>query len=31
MNQFRYSICEPANPDIIEKGKIDSSEIIKNI
>lgn len=28
MSNFRYSICEPTNPKIIEKGKIDSSEII---
>lgn len=28
MSNFRYSICEPANPKIIEKGKIDSSEIM---
>jgi len=29
MSEFRYSICEPNNPNIIEKGKIDSSEIMK--
>jgi hypothetical protein len=29
MSQFRYSICEPTNPEIIEKGKIDSSEIMQ--
>ncbi|MCD9574018.1 hypothetical protein [Flavobacterium soyae] len=29
MSQFRYSICEPTNPNIIEKGKIDSSEILE--
>ncbi|OXA74211.1 hypothetical protein B0A67_00020 [Flavobacterium aquidurense] len=28
MSEFRYSICEPTNPKIIEMGKIDSSEII---
>ncbi|MFD1605079.1 hypothetical protein ACFSJW_00640 [Flavobacterium artemisiae] len=28
MSNFRYSICEPANPQIIEKGRIDSSEIM---
>lgn len=28
MNQFRYSICEPLNPEIIEKGTIDKNEII---
>lgn len=28
MSEFRYSICEPITPKIIEKGKIDSSEII---
>lgn len=28
MSNFRYSICEPSNPQIIEKGKIDSSEIM---
>lgn len=28
MSNFRYSICEPTNPKIIEKGKINSSEII---
>jgi len=26
---FRYSICEPLNPDIIEKGKLDEEMIIK--
>ncbi|MDR6763574.1 hypothetical protein J2Y38_003795 [Flavobacterium sp. 2755] len=31
MSQFRYSICEPTNPNIIEKGKIDSSEILELI
>lgn len=29
MSEFRYSICEPTNPEIIEKGKIDSSEIMQ--
>jgi hypothetical protein len=29
MSEFRYSICEPTNPKIIEKGKIDSSEIMQ--
>lgn len=29
MSEFRYSICEPTNPTIIEKGKIDSSAIMK--
>lgn len=29
MNEFRYSICEPTNPEIIEKGKINPSEIIE--
>lgn len=29
MSHFRYSICEPVNPEIIEKGKIDSSEIMQ--
>ncbi|TDO82892.1 hypothetical protein EV143_102153 [Flavobacterium chryseum] len=29
MREFRYSICEPTNPKIIEKGKIDSSEIMQ--
>lgn len=29
MSQFRYSICEPTNPKIIEKGKIDSSQILE--
>lgn len=28
MSEFRYSICEPTNPKIIEKGKIDFLEII---
>lgn len=28
MNTFRYSICEPINPKIIEKGTIDPSEIV---
>ncbi len=28
MNEFRYSICKPTNPNIIEKGKIDSREIM---
>lgn len=28
MNEFRYSICEPGNPDILEKGKIGSAEIM---
>ncbi|MDA6070794.1 hypothetical protein NJT12_14340 [Flavobacterium sp. AC] len=29
MSEFRHSVCEPTKPKIIEKGKIDSSEIIK--
>jgi hypothetical protein len=29
MSEFRYSICEPTNPKIIEKGKIDSTEIMQ--
>jgi len=29
MSNFRYSICEPKNPKVIEKGKIDSSEIMQ--
>ena len=28
MNQFRYSICEPLNPEIIEKGTIDKNQIV---
>lgn len=26
---FRYSICEPLNPEIIEKGQIDQKQIVK--
>ncbi|MFH7001521.1 hypothetical protein [Flavobacterium bizetiae] len=29
MSNFRYSICEPVNPEIIEKGRVDSSEIVQ--
>ena len=29
MSEFRYSICEPTNPEILEKGKVDSSEIMQ--
>jgi hypothetical protein len=29
MNEFRYSICEPTNPEIIEKGKTISSDIMQ--
>ncbi|WP_193845700.1 hypothetical protein [Flavobacterium hungaricum] len=28
MSNFRYSICEPANPKIIEQGKIDAAAIV---
>ena len=28
MSQFRYSICEPLIPDVIEKGNIDAATII---
>ena len=29
MTNYRYSICEPDNPNIIEKGKVDSGELVK--
>ena len=28
-SEFRYSICEPLNPKIIEKGSVNKGEIIK--
>lgn len=30
-NQFRYSICEPLNPEIIEKGDIAQEDIISTL
>ena len=29
MNEFRYSICEPTNSEIVEKGKVISADIMQ--